>query len=228
MKLEDAVPAAPRWRRRYTAPTGQYVATYATPWRRAAGAVVDWGLCYALFIFASIPLGMIQNVGRISWEEGDFGGAPGRIVFHVAQVLTVVPILAYWTFLLPTSQTYGMRVMGLRMVGLKTGRGISRLRAGARGAVATVFAIATYAVFLDSTKFDKGEEHLSTRTEQMLDASYVLFAIGCFSVAVMTLSPTRRSLFDRVFGTATLDELEAVTPQRRGPWGPLDAFDTSR
>jgi RDD family len=228
VKLQEAVPAASRRRTRYADPTGQYLATLATPWRRAGAAAVDWALCYALFIFASIPLGMIQNIGRISWEEGDFGGHPGHVVFLVAQALTLLPIVGYWALLLPTSQTLGMRATGLRSVELKTGLGISRLRAALRGAVATLFALATYAVFLDSTKFDKGEEHLSARTEQMLDASYVLFTIACVSAAVMLFSPSRRSLFDRLFGSVTLDELEAVTPQRRGPWGPLDAFDTSR
>jgi hypothetical protein len=43
----------------------------------------------------------------------------------------------------------------------------------------------------------------------------------------MLITPERRSLVDRVFGTAVLDELEATAP-RMGPWGPLDAFDTSR
>ena len=35
-----------------------------------------------------------------------------------------------------------------------------------------------------------------------------------------------RSLLDRLFGTAVLDALEATAP-RPGPWGALDAFDTS-
>ncbi len=42
----------------------------------------------------------------------------------------------------------------------------------------------------------------------------------------MAITPTRRSLVDRVFGTVVVDELEAVH-SLRGPWGPLDAFDTS-
>lgn len=227
MKMQDALRAVLRPHRRYADPTGHYVASYATAWRRAGAAAVDWGLCYTLFVLAAIPLGMVQGVGRVSWEEGDFGGDPGHIVFVAAELLTAVPVVGYWFLLYPTSQTYGMRATGLRMVERKTGRGMSRLRAALRSAVTTLFGIAGYAVFLDATAWDKGEQ-LDERSQFLLDGCYLLFWAACVSAAVLAFSPTRRSLFDRVFGTAMLDELEAVTPKRRGPWGPLDAFDTSR
>ena len=209
----------------YSDPTGQYVARYATPWRRAAAATVDWALCYALFIFAAIPLGMIQTLARTSWEEGDFGGDPGRIVFFAAQVLTIVPILAYWFLLLPTSQTYGMRATGLRIVDRRTGRGISRPRAAVHAVTTTLFAIVGYAVFLDLTAFDKGNQ-LDERSQQLLNGCYVVFGVACVSALVML--STRRGLLDRLFRTVRLDELEVVSSHRRGPWYPLDAFDTSR
>jgi uncharacterized RDD family membrane protein YckC len=211
---------------RYVDPGDRYVAGFASPWRRAAAAAIDWGLCYMLFLLVSIPLGIVQNLGRVSWEAGDFGGEPGHVLFVAAQWLTLTPILGYWIVLLPTSQTYGMRVMDLRVVATSTGRGISRLRAVVRSVVASLIAIAFYVVFMDVTAFDKGEQ-LDATSMRVLDASYVLAAVGCVSALAMFASPARRSLVDRVFGTATLDELEAVAP-RMGPWGPLDAFDTSR
>ena len=209
----------------YADPTGHYVARYATPWRRFGAAVVDWTLCYALFVFASIPLGMIQTLGRTSWEERDFGGDPGHAVFVAAQILTVAPVLGYWFLLLPTSQTYGMRATGLRIVDRSSGRGVSRVRAAFHAVATTLFGIAGYAVFLDATAFDKGDQ-LDERSQLLLDGCYVIVGLACLSALLLLL--TRRSLVDRLFRTATLDELEAVTPQRRGPWGPLDAFDTSR
>jgi hypothetical protein len=42
----------------------------------------------------------------------------------------------------------------------------------------------------------------------------------------MLLSRRHRSVFDRLFGTVAVEELEATTPHF-GPWGPVDAFDTS-
>jgi hypothetical protein len=50
--------------------------------------------------------------------------------------------------------------------------------------------------------------------------------VGSVSAVAMMLTPTSRSLLDRLFGTAVIDDLEAVTP-RMGPWGPLDTFDLS-
>jgi uncharacterized RDD family membrane protein YckC len=213
-------------RARYADPVNRYVATFATPWRRAAAAAVDWTLCYLIFLLVSIPLGMLQTLGRISWESGDFGGEPGHVLFVAAQWLTVIPVVAYWVILLPTSQTYGMRVTDIRVVSMRTGRGPSYPVAVVRGAIATVMAAAFYAVYLNATAFDKGEE-LDSTSLFLLDVSYVLVGVGCVSALTMLVTPKHRSLNDRVFGTAVLDELEAVAP-RMGPWGPLDAFDTSR
>jgi uncharacterized RDD family membrane protein YckC len=213
-------------RQRYADPARNYVATFASPWRRTAAAAIDWALCYVLFLFISIPLGMLQTLGRVSWEAGDLGGEPGHVLYVAAGALTITPVVAYWLFLFPTSQSYGMRVMDVRMVAMSTGRGISYIRAAIRAVVATAFGIAFYAVFMAETSF-RQDEKLDRLSSLILDASYVLVAVGSVSALAMIVSPTRRSLVDRLFGTAVLDELEAVAP-RMGPWGPLDAFDTSR
>jgi uncharacterized RDD family membrane protein YckC len=210
----------------FSDPANRYVARFASPLRRAAAAAIDWTLCYVLFLLVSIPLGMLQTLGRISWEAGDFGGEPGHVLFVVAQLLTVVPVVAYWVILLPTSQTFGMRATGTRIVSVRTGRGPAYRAALVRGAISTVMAAAFYAVYSDVTAFDKGEE-LDSTSQLLLDGSYVLVGLGCLSALTMLVTPERRSLIDRVVGTAVLDELEATAP-RMGPWGPLDAFDTSR
>jgi uncharacterized RDD family membrane protein YckC len=115
--------------------------------------------------------------------------------------------------------------MDIRRVSVRTGRGPSYLVAVIRGVIATVMAGAFYAVYLNSTAFDKGEQ-LDSTSQLLLDISWVIVGAGCISAVAILITPTRRSLFDRVFGTAVLDELEATVPHL-GPWGPLDAFDTS-
>lgn len=212
--------------RRYADPTNSYVAGLASPWRRAAAAAIDWGLCYVLFILVAIPLGMLQTLGTVSREAGDLGGVPGRVLQVAAQLLAIGPIVAYWAMLLPTSQTYGMRATDIRMVSLRSGRGQSRFLSIGRAAITTVMGAAFYAVYLNSTDYATSGE-LDETSLRLLDISYLLVGIGCFSALLMLATPTRRSLFDRVFGTTVLHELEAVTP-RMGPWGPLDVFDTSR
>lgn len=210
---------------RYEDPTNRYVAKFATPWRRAAAAAIDWGLCYVAFLLVSIPLGVVQSVGTISREAGDLGGVPGHLLQVVAQVLTVAPFVAYFAFLLPTSQTFGMRATDLRTVSIRTGRGPSYLVAGIRAVLATVIAAAVYAVYLNSTAYGTSGS-LDSTSRFLLDAAYVVAGVGCISALVMLVTPTRRSLLDRLFGTAMLDDLEAAVP-RPGPWGALDAFDTA-
>ena len=216
---------AQRFSARFRDPADRYVAGYGSPWRRAAAATIDWGLCYLIFILVSIPLGMVQTLGTVSREAGDLGGVPGHVVQVAAQVLIIAAVVAYWAVLLPTSQTLGMRAMGIRTVSTRTGRGHSYVVAGIRAAFATLMGAAFYAVFLDLTAYDRGEQ-LDRTSRMLLDGAYVLAAVGCLSALTMLVTRTRRSLFDRAFGTAVLDELEATAP-RLGPWGPLDAFDTS-
>jgi len=214
------------FRAKYTDPRDRYIATFAPLWRRAVAATIDWGSVYIVFLIVSIPLGVIQSLGRVSWEAGDFGGRPGHILVVTAELLTLVPVLAYWILLLPTSQTLGMRAADIRSVSKRTGSGISYPRAVVRAFVATTFAIAVYIVMME--KMPVGSEDELDHTSQLIvDASYVLFGIGCLSTLAIVFTPTRRSFVDRLFGTAMLDELEAVDPHM-GPWGPMDAFDTSR
>lgn len=209
----------------YADPAGRYVAAYAAPWRRVAAGAIDWTLCYVAFLLVSIPLGALQALGSVSWREGDFGGLPGEVLFVATQVLTVVPVIAYFALLLPTSQTLGMNVLELRAISTRTGRAPSYVTATVRGVVATAIAGSFYATYSVATSFDEGQE-LDPTSSHVLDAAHVLVVVGCVSALTMMLVTTRRSLLDRLFGTAVIDELEAVTP-RMGPWGPLDTFDLS-
>lgn len=186
---------------------------------------MDWALCYVAFMLVSIPLGTVQALGAVSLEDGDLGGIPGRIVVGVTQLLIFTPIVAYFAFLLPTSQTLGMRVSDIRIVATKTGRGPSFPTALVRGVIATILAAAVYVVIQYSTSFDK-PSHLDSTSTYVLNASYVLAAAAFLSALVMIVTPSHRSLVDRLFRTAVLDDLEAVAP-RMGPWGPVDAFDLS-
>jgi uncharacterized RDD family membrane protein YckC len=178
------------------------------------------------FLLVSIPLGTVQALGAVSWTEGDLGGLPGHVLFVVTQVLTVAPAVAYFGLLLPTSQTFGMRALELHQVSTKSGRAPSYTAATIRGAVATALAASFYASYLVASSFDE-PRNLDTASSYALDAAHVVVAFGIVSALTMLLTPTRRSLLDRLFGTAVVDDLEAVAPQM-GPWGPIDTFDLSR
>jgi uncharacterized RDD family membrane protein YckC len=224
MPAQPDAPALPPTRRRYADPANKYVASFASPWRRAVAAAVDWGICYVLFLLVSIPFGMVQTLGTVSRDAGDLGGVPGHVLQVVAQVLIVSSVVAYWAILLPTSHTFGMRAMDIRVVSKRTGRGPSYAVAVTRGILATLIAGAVYAVYLDRTAI--GDRELDDMSLFLLDVSYVVAGAAAVSALVLLVTPSHRSILDRVFGTAVLDELEATDPHL-GPWGPTDAFDTS-
>lgn len=187
--------------------------------------MIDWALCYVAFLLVSIPLGMVQALAAVSWAEGDLGGLPGHVLFVGTQVLTVVPVVAYFGLLLPTSQTFGMRALELHVVSTKTGRAPSYTAATIRGVVATAVAASFYVTYQVGSSFER-PRNLDAASVYALHAAHVIAVVGGISALTMLLTPTRRSLVDRMFGTAVLDELEAVAP-RMGPWGPLDTFDLS-
>jgi uncharacterized RDD family membrane protein YckC len=117
-----------------------------------------------------------------------------------------------------------MRAMDIRTVSKRTGRGPSYLVSVIRGTIATLIAGAVYAVYLDRTTVQ--DRALDDTSLLLLDVSYVVTGAAAVSALLVLVTPTHRSLLDRIFGTAVLDELEPTEPHL-GPWGPTDAFDTS-
>jgi uncharacterized RDD family membrane protein YckC len=219
MSVQELVPRRPR----YADPTGRYTAEFASPWRRASAGAIDWGLCLVAYLVVSIPLGAVQALGSTSEEDGDLGGIPGHALVISTQILTAAPAIAYFALLLPTSHTLGMRARDIRLVSLRTGQAPSRLASALRAAGATAVAAALYVLLFYWTSFET-IRHLDTASRVALDAAYVLGAAAGVSAVAMIVTPTHRNGFDRLFGTAVLDQLEAVSPVM-GPWGPLDSFD---
>jgi hypothetical protein len=210
-------------RPRYADPAGRYTAEFASPWRRATAAAIDWGLCLVAYLVASIPLGAIQTLGSTSAQDGDLGGVPGHVLVIGTQILTAAPAVAYFALLLPTSHTLGMRARDLRFVSLRTGKAPSPLASAVRAVGATAVAAALYVLLFYWTSFES-VGHLDTASRVALYAAYVLGGAAAISAVAMIVTPTHRNVFDRLFGTAVVDQLEAVSPVM-GPWGPLDSFD---
>ena len=210
---------------RYEDPHGRYFAAFAAPWRRAGAAVVDWVLCAFLYLLVSIPLGAVQAAGLISKQEHDLGGIPGSVVVYATEILVAAPLVGYFTLLLPTSDTFGMRATQLSIISVSRGRAPGRIAAFLRAVIATAVAISVYLTVLVATSYTK-PRHLDSASVYALDVAHVLSAFGVASAVLMVVTPTHRSALDRLFGTAVIDRLEAVKP-RLGPWGPLDSFDLS-
>jgi uncharacterized RDD family membrane protein YckC len=212
-------------RPRYADPEQRYTAGFGSPTRRAAAAAIDWTICVIAYLVVSIPLGGIQALGAVSWRHHDFGGVPGEVLVYVAEIGTILPAVAYFTFLWPTSHTFGMRARDIRIVALRSGRAPSYVASFVRAVLTVATAAAVYVMFGRATS-TQGNGHLDHTSWIALQVAYVLASGAALSALATVLTPSHRNLADRVFGTATVDELEAVVPQM-GPWGPLNRFDLS-
>jgi hypothetical protein len=89
--------------------------------------------------------------------------------------------------------------------------------------IATAAAAAIYLVLFYVTSFDR-PDHLDSASHFALQVASVVAALAAGSAVLMVVTPTHRNALDRVFGTALIDTLQAVSPVL-GPWGPLDTFD---
>lgn len=213
-------------RPRYADPEQRYTAGFGSPGRRATAAAIDWTICLVAYLIASIPLGGIQALGAVSWKEHDFGGVPGEVLVIAAQVGTALPAVAYFTFLWPTSHTFGMRARDIRIVSMRTGRAPSYVASLFRAVLTVATAAAVYVMFARATTTQAGNGSLDHTSWLTLQVAYVLASGAALSALSVTLTRSHRNLVDRLVGTATVDELEAVVPQM-GPWGPLNRFDLS-
>jgi uncharacterized RDD family membrane protein YckC len=213
-------------RPRYADPEQRYTAGFGSPGRRATAAAVDWTICLVAYLIASIPLGGIQALGAVSWKEHDFGGVPGEVLVIAAQVGTALPAVAYFTFLWPTSHTFGMRARDIRIVSMRTGRAPSYVASFFRAVLTVATAAAVYVMVARATTTQAGNGSLDHTSWLALQVAYALASGAALSALSVTLTRSHRNLVDRLVGTATVDELEAVIPQL-GPWGPLNRFDLS-
>jgi len=210
---------------RYADPEQRYTAGFGSPWRRATAAAIDWTICLVAYLVLSIPLGGLQALGAVSWRERDFGGMPGQVLVIAAQVLTAAPAIAYFAALLPTSHTLGMRARDIRIISVRTGRAPSYVVAAVRAVLTVAVAASVYVMFERWTAVQE-LRHLDRASRIALYVAYVLAAGAGLSALLTTFTRSHRNLFDRIFGTAVVDELEAVVPLM-GPWGPLNSFDLS-
>ena len=212
-------------RPRYADPEQRYTAGFGSPRRRAAAAAIDWTICLVAYLIASIPLGGIQALGAVSWREHDFGGVPGEVLVYVAEIGTALPAVAYFTAMWPSSHTLGMRARDVRLISMRSGRAPSYVASLVRAVLTVAVAASVYVMFGRATS-TQGNGHLDHTSWIALQVAYVLAAGAGLSALLTTFTRSHRNLADRIFGTAVVDELEAVAPQL-GPWGPLNRFDLS-
>ena len=195
----------------YVTPDGAYSGTYPSLRRRVAAGAIDWTLCYVLYLLVSIPVGMVQDVARVSWEAGDLGGLPGQIVFHALQPVVLAPIGVYFALFWRTGSTLGMRAADIELLCAGSGEQPGLRRTIPRAVLAVVLGSATYVAFV----FVTGEPPLGGYTDAArvaIAVSVALFVTAVLAKLWIVLDARRQTLFDKLFGLVYVEDLVSNEP----------------
>jgi uncharacterized RDD family membrane protein YckC len=188
----------------WLSPDGSETARYARLRRRALAGVIDATACIALYLLVSIPAGMVQIVGTTIVADGTLRGAVGLL----SQLLVAAAVVAYLTLGLRSGQTLGMRAIDVHVRVDGTGRVPGLGRAAGRGVLGLVFALA----ILDADVALRGRPPLggfSELEQTVLDLAVVVAAAAILGKLWAFVDPARRSVWDRLFGLAFLEDLDA-------------------
>ncbi len=122
--------------RKYAHPRGDYTASAAPLWRRGLASALDWGLAGVAYLLLLIPAGALDAIGEL------FGGAAGRALTVFGHVIAVSAIVVYFTFLLKSGHTMGMRALDIHVRAHDQGREPGLVRSFARALLALVLGVA--------------------------------------------------------------------------------------
>jgi uncharacterized RDD family membrane protein YckC len=200
----------------YIAPDGSYTAEYPSARRRAAAAGIDWLLAYVVFLIVSIAAGIFQAVGLTTLSGGDLRSeVPGTILLVVSQVLTAVPVIAYFALYWAAGSTLGMRALDIELVDSDTGRPPARRKTLVRACTAFVLAIAVNNVYLVISS--EPLHGYTTFQRAIIGASLALVGAMVAAKGWMFLDERRQTFLDKLFGLVYLEEL-VFTRTTPSPW----------
>jgi uncharacterized RDD family membrane protein YckC len=199
---------------RYVDPEGTYTAAAAPLWRRGLAGAVDWVLAGVAYLVALIAAGIVQAV---AWVAGD---VPGTIAFWITEIAALGVIVAYFTGMLASGHTLGMRALDVHVRASVEGGPPSLARAFGRSLLGLVFATAT----LNAYSYVAGEPPLGELTaleEAAGRVALAVVAVAAAGQAWMLLDREGRTAWDRLTGLVVVEDiLPTSVPDRLwSPWG---------
>jgi uncharacterized RDD family membrane protein YckC len=198
----------------YKPADGTYRAVAAPLWRRAVASAIDWILVFVAFLIVSIPLGMIETLGRT------IGGPSGDAVVYLVDALALGVVAAYFGYFLSTGHTMGMRALDIHVFSHATGREPNLVRAVARSLLSLAFFLATLKAY-SLVRGYHGNEGLTDTEEAWrnlaVTVSTVAFIGGVWKIA----DPEGRTLWDRLAGLVVVEDVVPTSMPDRlwTPWG---------
>jgi len=198
----------------YQPADGTYRAVAAPLWRRAVASAIDWTLVFVAFLIVSIPLGMIETLGRT------IGGLWGGALVYLVDALALGVVVAYFGYFLSTGHTMGMRALDIHVFSHATGREPHLVRAVARSCFSLAFFLATFKAYTLIRGFH-GNEGLTDREETWRDLAATVSTVALVGGLWKIADPEGRTLWDRLTGLVVVEDVVPTSMPGRlwSPWG---------
>jgi uncharacterized RDD family membrane protein YckC len=198
----------------YKPADGTYRAVAAPLWRRAAASAIDWILVFVAFLIVSIPLGMIETLGRT------IGGLFGDAVVYFVDALALGVVVVYFGYFLSTGHTMGMRALDIHVFSHASGREPHVVRAVTRSLLSLAFFLATFKAYTLIRGFH-GNEGLTDREETWRDLAVTVSTVALVGGLWKIADPEGRTLWDRLTGLVVVEDVVPTSMPGRlwSPWG---------
>jgi uncharacterized RDD family membrane protein YckC len=177
-------------------------------------SAIDWILVFVAFLIVSIPLGMIETLGRT------IGGLFGDAVVYLVDALALGVVVAYFGYFLSTGHTMGMRALDIHVFSHSTGREPHVVRAVARSLLSLAFFLATFKAYTLIRGFH-GNEGLTDREEAWRDLAVTVSTVALVGGLWKIADPEGRTLWDRFTGLVVVEDVVPTSMPGRlwSPWG---------
>ena len=198
----------------YQPADGTYRAVAAPLWRRAFASAIDWILVFVAFLIVSIPLGMIETVGRT------IGGHFGNALVYLVDALALGVVVAYFGYFLSTGHTMGMRALDIHVFSHGTGREPHSIRAVTRSLFSLAFFLATFKAYTLIRGWH-GNEGLTDKEETWRDLAATVSSVAALGGLWKIADPEGRTLWDRLSGLVVVEDVVPTSMPGRlwSPWG---------
>ena len=171
-------------------------------WRRLAGFVVDWLLCFVLpSIVSSLILLGVGYSDRSAWVDG------------LWMLFVALVIFAYFTYFAVRGSSPGMAIAGIKLVDVSTGEPPVLAKALIRGLLMTVLIGSWFLLLL--LDWGGGSGNLSNGAALILNIAYVAFLVSFFGHLWIAWDRKRQTLQDKAAGVVVMMRTAKVEPVER-------------
>ncbi len=171
-------------------------------WRRLIGFVVDWTLCFVLPSVASSLV--LLGVGYSTRSSA---------IDALWMLFLAAIILSYFTFFSMRGTSPGMRLAGIKLVEVRTGKAPGFGRSLIRGGLLLVL-IGSW-LLLVLIGWGGGSSNMSNAVALLLNVDYVIFLVSFFGHLWIAWDRKRQTLQDKIAGVIVVRRTATIVPVDR-------------